>query len=122
VIQRNAFFAHPENIILAMLGDERQSVREAGLKLILKARSIQWPSTVRKFIIPKLIYTSTEYFEIIDWNDVHEPPATLHLSDGFLEEVITTGSHLRTKVFNFISLAGSVEYVQCSQWHAWPQS
>src|SRR5688572_20525060 len=39
VIQRNAFFAHPENILLCMLGDDRKHIRELGMRRILRARS-----------------------------------------------------------------------------------
>ena len=31
VIQRNAFFSHPENLLLAMLTDERQAIRKSSL-------------------------------------------------------------------------------------------
>ena len=39
VIERNAYFAHPENILLCMLGDERKFIRELAMRRILKARS-----------------------------------------------------------------------------------
>ena len=38
VIQRNSFFAHQENILIAMITDDRELVRELGLRRILKAR------------------------------------------------------------------------------------
>ena len=39
VLQRNSFFAHPENLILSMITDERIHIRQLGLRRILKARS-----------------------------------------------------------------------------------
>ncbi|XP_055922808.1 uncharacterized protein LOC129953593 [Eupeodes corollae] len=39
VIERNAYFCHPENILLAMLADSRSHVRELGLRRILKSRA-----------------------------------------------------------------------------------
>jgi hypothetical protein len=38
VIQTNAFFAHCENVLLAMLVDKRVEVRERSVQLILNAR------------------------------------------------------------------------------------
>ncbi|KAK4874453.1 hypothetical protein RN001_013813 [Aquatica leii] len=38
ILQRNAYFGHPENILLAMLADERKYVRKVGLRRILKCR------------------------------------------------------------------------------------
>ena len=38
VLQRNGYFAHPKNLLLAMISDERQYIRELGLRRILKAR------------------------------------------------------------------------------------
>nr|CAI5835293.1 unnamed protein product [Callosobruchus analis] len=39
-LKRNASFAHPENVLLAMLQNERQYVKELVLRRILKARKI----------------------------------------------------------------------------------
>lgn len=40
VIQRNAYFAHTENILLTMVTDPREHIRELGLRRILKARKM----------------------------------------------------------------------------------
>ena len=36
VLQRNGFFAHPENILISMLMDEQEHVRELAWRRILK--------------------------------------------------------------------------------------
>lgn len=38
VIQNNAYFAHPENLLLTMLIDKRKHIREIAVKIILKVR------------------------------------------------------------------------------------
>lgn len=38
VIQRNGFFDHSENILIAMLSDERKRIKELALKQIIKIR------------------------------------------------------------------------------------
>lgn len=59
VIQRNAYFCHPENILLGMVTDERSHIRELGFRRILKAREIEC-SSVREFNIPKLNFDATD--------------------------------------------------------------
>lgn len=39
VLRRNGYFGHPENLLLTMISDERQYIRELGLRRILKARA-----------------------------------------------------------------------------------
>src|SRR5215469_13716739 len=51
VIQRNAFFAHSENLLLAMLVNDREHIRELGYRRILKARNVlSKKKTVRSFV------------------------------------------------------------------------
>lgn len=38
--ERNSYFAHPENLIVAMVIGERLHVRELGLRRVRKARVI----------------------------------------------------------------------------------
>ena len=38
VLQRNAYFCHPEDILKAMLVDKRMHIRELGLRRIIKCR------------------------------------------------------------------------------------
>lgn len=38
VVERNSFFAHPENILLSMIHDDMKNIRELGWKKILKSR------------------------------------------------------------------------------------
>jgi hypothetical protein len=90
VIQRNAFFAHPENLLLAMIQDENHSFRELGWRRIQKARNEAKTGVVRKFIIPKLNFECQNYTEIINWKNtvVTEPPLTLTLADHDISENI----------------------------------
>lgn len=40
MISRNAYFASPENILLAMLTDERRCIGALGIQRVIKAREI----------------------------------------------------------------------------------
>ncbi|KAK0040162.1 hypothetical protein Bpfe_030409 [Biomphalaria pfeifferi] len=53
VIQRNAYFAHPENLLIAMVTDDRDHIKQLGLRRILKVRQEQ-KTGIRKFCIPRL--------------------------------------------------------------------
>lgn len=91
VIQHNSYFAHPENLILAMLTDDRQHVRELGLRRILRARTCNQRNVcIRVFQIPPLNFEATDYTELIDWQTsfVTEPPATKSLSQSDLERFV----------------------------------
>ena len=45
VVQRNAFFAHQENVLIAMLGDNDEEIRMRGVNKVLSIRG-NLPSTV----------------------------------------------------------------------------
>lgn len=49
VVQRNGYFAHPENLLLSMLTDARPHIRELGVRRIMKARKEAKPGEVRVF-------------------------------------------------------------------------
>ena len=75
VIQRNAFFAHQENLLLAMMTDEMPHVRKLAFKRVLAARS-QNSTAVRTFRVPELNFLAESYYEMINWftSDRYEPP------------------------------------------------
>ena len=56
VLQRNGYFAHQENVLVGMIGCNRNEIREMGVKTALSIPSNAANTTeeVRKFVIPKL--------------------------------------------------------------------
>ncbi|GBP43074.1 hypothetical protein EVAR_96336_1 [Eumeta japonica] len=75
VIQRNAYFAHPENLLLAMLTDFQPHIRELAARRILKARSAK-PKRLRLFqLLPEVNFNASTYYDILDWQEnITEPP------------------------------------------------
>ena len=68
VISRNAYFAAPENLLLAMLTDERCHIRTLAVRRIIKARkTLQDGNCVRRFVIPAVNFEATDYVDLIDW-------------------------------------------------------
>ena len=74
IITRNSFFAHPENLLLAMLYDDRPLIQQVAQDTILQARA---QATVReKFQVPLLNFDAGDYVNLIDWEATvaTEPP------------------------------------------------
>src|ERR1043165_2702812 len=81
-IQRNVFFAHSENLLIAVISDERQHIRELGMRRILETRMTKHNS-IREFVIPELNFDANEYYDMIHWSkaQVTEPPLTANVSN-----------------------------------------
>lgn len=80
-LQRNGFFAHPENVLLAMCNDDRPPIRALAYERILRSRKASDDNTnetVRRFTIPCLNFESADYVDMIDWQqasiDQQNPP------------------------------------------------
>ena len=74
-IQRNAYFAHPENLVLAMLADENADIRKKACDLILASRNSN-STSLRKFQLPNINFSAQNYCEIVDWSQLSnaDPP------------------------------------------------
>ena len=90
VIQRNSYFAHPENLLLSTMTDNRPQIRELALCRILKAQDQPKRKRVRQFTVPLINFDCTDYPAMIDWMMVcmTEPPVTMSISDDDLREFI----------------------------------
>lgn len=77
-IGRNAFFAHSEHVVLAMLNDENRSIRLDGWWKVLKARESANSDQIRKFRVPKIDFNCSSYLDLIDLeNAVYTDPPIL---------------------------------------------
>ena len=90
LLQRNAYFAHHENILLAMLADNNHNVHLLAVNKILSIRVSKKnldnvgrdeEVDVRKFIIPKINTNAKTYYSLssLSLKDMHEPPSLKHL-------------------------------------------
>ncbi|KAF0293072.1 hypothetical protein FJT64_009039 [Amphibalanus amphitrite] len=99
----NALMAHPENVVLGMLGDERRDVRARAVQMVREARARRQPGPVRQFRVQSasVNVSAHQYTELVDVTmyarvaDV-EPPCVRFLSDGDLEALVD--EPLRTRV------------------------
>lgn len=65
-VQHNGFFAHHENILLAMLFDEEEQVREKAIDWIGEAEASVQP---RQFKVPKINFKAKGFVEMVDWSN-----------------------------------------------------
>nr|CAI5836150.1 unnamed protein product [Callosobruchus analis] len=73
VIQRNGYFAHEENLLLAMLYDTRTRIRKLACRRVIAARKDNKDSLlVRQFRIPVINMEATDYIDIISWGNAND--------------------------------------------------
>lgn len=91
VIQRNAYFGHPENILLAMISDERRHIRELAVRRILRARSESYG--IRQFVTLPINFEAQDYIDVIDWQaaEITEPPILANITVDELEMFVASG-------------------------------
>ncbi|GBO27641.1 hypothetical protein AVEN_167744-1 [Araneus ventricosus] len=91
VICRNSFFAHPDNILLCMLKDERPHIRELAARRIIKSReSSSNVKSVRPFLPPKLNFEAADYTQMIDWSSITitSPPILRDISTDVFSSIV----------------------------------
>ena len=68
VIQRNAFFADEDNLLLTMLVDDKASIRQLALSRILAARKHGYKNcSIQLFKVPKVNFQAKQCINLIDW-------------------------------------------------------
>ena len=90
VISRNGYWAHPEQLLLAMVADEDRESRTEAIRHIRAARQRgKQEQEVRSFSLPTINFDAQRYVDLIDWaaEDVTEPPLLRGLSDSELGEI-----------------------------------
>ena len=83
-IARKAYYAHPENLLLAMMTDSNQVKRQKAVNTVLNiraAKSSNW-SVIREFKVPIIDFNASEWHEMIDWDNtaIEELPLSPHLT------------------------------------------
>src|SRR6218665_3506865 len=109
VIHRNAYFAHPENLLLAMMTNHRQHIRELGLRRVMKARAAHHSGQIRRFKVPaKLNFDAVEYFDMIDWtvSPIYEPLVLKAMTD---RRCAQGSRHAKTELGIFIRCSSSLD-------------
>lgn len=95
-IQRNGFYAHHENLLLAMIRDKNKKIRSVAYQLILKCRANHNKRTdncVRKFVVLEIKFRAKNYHTLINWTQtqITEPPLTMKFSLQDLRDLAENG-------------------------------
>ena len=92
VVRNNSYFSHPENVLLSMLFDDRQTVRERAIKKILYYRENLYDSTkLRLYKKYPINFNCTDYVDLVDLDNddiLSEPPFTAKIPYDHLLEFI----------------------------------
>lgn len=101
VVENNAYFFHPESIILSMITDENPDVREDAYEKIIAAREAarEAPTErIRSFHMKRGVikFESETYTKMIDWNQfrVTEPPCLYYYAEGDLAPYIRSKTEI----------------------------
>lgn len=91
-IRRNAYFAHSENILMAIVADTDQSKRRKAVTIIENIRedNIFGDDSPRSFRVPDLLFDAEEYDKLIDWDgsNVYEPVITAQMGIFNVRKII----------------------------------
>ena len=83
-ISQNAYWAHPEVLLLAMLADKDTVTRSKAVDrvLLLRGDSDHGDDQPRLYHVPLLKFTAKSYPDMIDWKaeDIYEPVLTVKMS------------------------------------------
>ncbi|CAG9831128.1 unnamed protein product [Diabrotica balteata] len=92
-LQRNAFMAHSEHILLGMLFDSLKHIRAFAGKRIEKARQTETRAH-RVFKPPQVNFETEDYINLIDWQStrVTKPPLMADFSKEEIEMIVNSGS------------------------------
>ena len=95
VVERGAWHAHPENVILSLIGSQDESERKFAIDMIKKVRDGEnyGDTSVRDFHAPKLNFKADSLFDIIDWSGttetLFEPVLTCTVSTEELDRYLS---------------------------------
>lgn len=116
VVQNNSYFAHCENVLLAMLFDDKKTVRESALKKILYIRdNLHDPTKLREYNKPAINFESTDYINLINLDNdenLSEPPFTANIPYEYLVSYIELDSPPLSDPEIPCHIQGTERYVQ----------
>jgi len=106
VLQRNAYFAHSENVILGMLAEDDENIHRRAVDKILELRSEASATTdmesstlessrkdvVRQLKVPKINVEATHFYELTNLDsikNISQPPTMTDLDDTLISQMLT---------------------------------
>ena len=118
LVKRGAYYAHQENVLIAMINDDNMTIRKLGFRRILKARR-EYEETsrnsfiIRQFDVPEINIKAERYSGLLHWEHGHqraEPPITMAISKEELCACSRDEKKLDEKLFDFLCHTQAVEW------------
>ena len=75
--QINGYMAHSESILLAMVNDKNDRIRQKAVEKIISLRKNVPSEEVRKFKIPTINFKAKNYIEMVGFDEITSPPPLL---------------------------------------------
>ena len=118
-IEKGAWHAHSEHLLLALLSSEEEDDRRFALSKISEIRNgaTIGDSSPRPFRAPKLNWDAKSVREIQDWSDVTEPLITSSILTDQLSQFISTPLKLPKIPCHTQSCERAVKEVSCASAH-----
>jgi len=96
VLERNCYFAHPENILVAALTDADNAIRKDAAQKVISARQNTLQDTVPRSFSKSVVeinFDATSYYEMINWSKtaVSSPPLLHFMSSEELLQAVESG-------------------------------
>ncbi|CAI6353446.1 unnamed protein product [Macrosiphum euphorbiae] len=114
VIQQNAYFLHPENVLICMVTDNDPEIRKRGLELVLLSReTAKKEGKIRPFRVPKINFEATHYSDLISWDeiDLTTPPAMNNFSTSELADYFNQNEVPQLPILDYPCHTQSVERI-----------
>lgn len=92
-----AYFAHPENVLFAMIHDEEADIRFEAYDRILSIRQksdVEDGGRVREYVLPEINFDADTYVRMISWDDIAltEPVYTRSMSEEEIKTYVLADS------------------------------
>ena len=112
VIQHNAFGAHHESILAAMVSSTNLNHNELAWRRILRSREQSVSDErIRQLRVPKLNINANSFIDLIDWTDatISEQSFTYSVTTNEMKEMIDSKAFFEFKIPELICHTQSVE-------------
>ncbi|XP_063688599.1 uncharacterized protein LOC134821764 isoform X2 [Bolinopsis microptera] len=83
-VQVNSYFAHPHNILIAMLGDKNYVLRKKAVDLILDLRGVDEVCTELNYYLPRLNFDAEVYSDLCKMSKVNDRWVYLSFKGDFV--------------------------------------
>lgn len=121
VVNTNSYFAHSENVLLAMFFDKRKPIRQLACRKIMYIRNnLLEAGELRAYVKPKINFNCTDYTNMIDLTEddnLFEPPFTMNIPYEHISQYAETDTNTDNADQLIITDPGIPCHIQATERH-----